>query len=489
MNDWYEAHDAVGLAELLRSGQVSRNEVLEAAIRRIEDRDAELNAVVFRRFEEALAEPPVDGPFSGVPFLLKDLRARLSGTPTTASSRYLQHFVPTADSTLVARYRAAGLVVLGKTNTPEFGLVAVTEPVWRGPTRNPWDPERTPGGSSGGSAAAVAAGYVPAAHGGDGGGSIRIPASACGLFGLRPSRGRNPLGPHMGESWFGLVQEHVLTRTVRDSAALLDVTAGPAPGEPFAVQAPPRPFLADVEVDPQPLSVALCTTPLFGSTMHPDAREAAESAAALLESLGHRVEPACPPFDRDLLVEAYLRIVATGLASDLEAAAEVIGRPPGPDDIEPVSRLLVNIGRTTRGDELARLLTTAHNAAAAMGPFFERYDVLVTPTLARPPVRIGELQPSRRDQLTLAVLNRLPVRKLLDLALAELAGEQMDPVPNTMLFNLTGQPAMSVPLHWNADGLPIGVQFVGRFGDEPLLFRLAGQLERARPWFDRRPPS
>lgn len=485
----YDHYDATGLAELVRSGQVHPRELVEAAISRIELYNPEVNAVVHKMYDRALAtaDGPLEGPFAGVPFLLKDLRARFEGEPTTASSRFLQFSVADQDSTLVARYRDAGLIVLGKTNTPEFGLVGVTEPVLRGPTRNPWNLAHTPGGSSGGSAAAVAAGFVPAAHGGDGGGSIRIPASACGLFGLKPSKGRNPLGPHFDGTWYGLVQEHVLTRSVRDSAALLDVTSAPTGGEPYIAPVPARPFVEEVGAEPGKLRVALCTQSLFGSTTHPDCVDAARDAAALLESLGHDVEETCPSFEKGRLIEAYLRFAATGLAADIAAAAEETGRKPNRALFEPITWLMRMIGLKTRGDEIAALLLLTQDQTLEIDPFFTTYDILLTPTLGRPPVQIGELQPSQRDITLINTLNRVPARKALDLVLAQMAGEQMDPVPNTMLFNLTGQPAMSVPLSWNDTGLPIGVQFVARYGREDVLFRLAGQLEQAKPWADRRP--
>jgi len=486
----YAEHDAIGLADLVRNGDVHPSELVEAAISRIEQLNPRLNAVVHKMYDRALAQAkqPLEGPFSGVPFLLKDLTALYEGEPTTASSRFLQSFVADEDSVLVSRYRKAGLLVLGKTNTPEFGLLAVTEPALRGPTRNPWNLDHTPGGSSGGSAAAVAAGFVPVAHGGDGGGSIRIPSSACGLFGLKPSRGRNPLGPHFDGNWLGLVQEHVLSRSVRDSAAMLDVSSRPAAGQPVIAPAPERPFLEEAHTSPGRLRVALCTESLFGTNTHRDCVEAVENTAALLESLGHHVEEACPPFDKARMVEAYLRIVATGLAADIDYAARLVGKKPERDNFEPVTWLMMLIGRKTRGDELASLLIATHEDARRIALFHETYDVLLTPTLGRPPVKVGELQPSRRDALAIKAVSSLPTRKLLDFVLEKMAAEQMDPVPNTMLFNLTGQPAMSVPLHWNASGLPIGVQFVGRYGDEATLLRLAGQLENAQPWANRRPP-
>jgi amidase len=485
----YDRYDALGLAELVRDGEVHPRELVETALSRIEMTNSRVNAVVHKMYDRALetADSPLQGPFVGVPFLLKDFGPMFKGEPTTSSSRFLQFHIPSEDSTLVTRYKDAGLIVLGKTNTPEFGLVATTESDFRGPARNPWNLDHSTGGSSGGSAAAVAAGYVPMAHGNDGGGSIRIPASACGLFGLKPSRGRNPLGPDFNGTWLGLVQDHVISRSVRDSAAMLDLECPPSPGEPYMAPAPDRPFADEVGQDPGRLRVAVCADSLFGTSTHPDCVEAVDNAAELLESLGHHVERACPPFDKKLMVEAYLRIVATGLASDIDAAARVVGREPAPEYFEPTTWLLQLIGRKTGGDHLSSLLVATQETAYQMELFFHTYDVLLTPTLGRPPVRIGELKPTKAQMIAIAALRRFPIKKALDIVLGQMAAENMDPAPNTELFNLTGQPAMSVPLHWNADGLPIGTQFVARYGDEATLLRLAGQLEQARPWFDNRP--
>lgn len=486
----YQEYDAVGLAELVRTKQVHPRELVEAAIERIERFNPRLNAVVHKMYDRALAqadEPPAGGPFAGVPFLLKDLIAQYTGEPTTGSSRFLQFHVAEHDTTMVRRYREAGLVVVGKTNASEFGLVAVTEPAFRGPTHNPWDLDRTPGGSSGGSGAATAAGFVPAVHGGDGGGSIRIPAAACGVFGLKPSRGRNPAGPHFSGTWLGLVQEHVLTRTVRDSAALLDVSSGPEEGGPCSPPLPARPFLQEVGTDPGSLRIAFTTKPLMGSKMHPDCIAAVESTVNLLEQLGHEVNEEAPPLSKEKMTMAYLRIVASSVAADIDHTAESTGRKPTADQFEPITWLVSLVGRSTRANELAVILREVQAETRRLAAFHERYEVLLTPTLASPPVKTGELAPSEAELRMIRGLHRVPARRALDLVMKRMASEQMDPVPNTQLFNLTGQPAMSVPLHWNADGLPIGLQFAARTGDESTLFRLAAQLEEARPWADRRP--
>lgn len=487
----YEKHDATGLADLVRTGQAHPRELLEAAIASVERSNATINAVVHKIYERAMeyVDGPIpEGPLAGVPFLLKDLGSALAGVPMTGGSRYLMGFIPDYDSEIVARYKQAGLVIFGKTNTPEFGLVAVTEPELHGPTLNPWDITRTPGGSSGGAAAAVAAGYVPAAHASDGGGSIRIPASACGLFGMKPTRCRVPHGPAVGDPGFGLTQTHAITRSVRDSALLLDVARGHDHGAPYQIREPDRPYVDELDVDPGQLRIGFTNQALFGTDTHPDCVEAVEKAVALLESLGHHVEEVTIPFDRARMPSTFVRIWAASLAGDLETMQASTGKKLHLDHFELTTWLLAVIGRKLSAAELAAEVGFMHSESRRVQTAWRDHDVIITPTLARPPVKIGELAPTESQIRQIKVLVRAPVRKLLDRALEEVAGENMAPVPNTMLFNMTGQPAMSVPLHWNADNLPIGVQFVGRWGDEATLFRLASQLQAAQPWWDRRPP-
>jgi amidase len=487
----YESYDGLGLADLVRRRELRASEVVEAAIARIEARNRPVNAVIHTMFEKArlAADGPLpDGPFAGVPFLLKDLMAACAGEPLTSSCRLLAGYVPDHDSELVARHRRAGLVILGKTNTPEFGIMGVTEPELHGPTRNPWELDHTCGGSSGGSAAAVAAGMVPLAHGGDGGGSIRIPASCCGVFGLKPTRGRNPLGPDFGEAWCGLVQEHAITRSVRDSAALLDATCGPDPGAPYAAPPPPRPFLAEVGAEPGRLRIAFTSASLFGERTHPDCRAAVEDAARLCDSLGHTVTEAAPELGKAELRRAYLAVVAVNTACAIAEAGRLAGRRPTRAGFERETWFLGVIGRHTAASEYQAATDHLHLVRRRVAAFFERHDVLLTPTLAHPPARIGALAPSAGQRAAMRVLGALPSRRLLARALDEMAAEAFENTANTMLFNQTGQPAMSVPLWWNGDRLPVGAQFAARCGEEGLLFRLAAQLERARPWFERRPP-
>ncbi len=487
----YDALDAMGLAELVRRGQVSAGELLETAIARIEARNPRLNAVVHTMYERARACLPrlPAGPLHGVPFLLKDLGLQLAGTPTTGSTRLLEGHVAERSSVLAERYEAAGLQLVGKTSTPELGIMGITEPALRGPCRNPWNPEHTPGGSSGGAGAAVAARMVPAAHGGDGGGSIRIPSSACGLFGLKPTRGRVTMAPFAGEGWGGFVQEHALTRSVRDSALFLDVVDAPTPGEPYVAPAKARPWIEEVGAPVGRLRVAFCKEALFADQIHPDCVAAVERAAKMLADLGHEVAEARPQFARDELVRAYFVQMATCVACDVEEIAALAGARPRAKDFEPATWLCAMIGWKSHASELERARRVMMAAARTTAAFFEQHDVFVTATTGQPPARVGQLGLSAAERRQLAVLRKLPLRSLLAVALREMGGEKLAYTPNTQLWNQTGQPAMSVPLHWNDAGLPIGVQVVGRFGGEATLFRLAAQLEAAHPWAERRPPG
>lgn len=490
--DDYAAHDGLGLAALVRSGQVSAAELLDAAVARIGATNPVLNAVVRTRFDAARLEAAqVDpaSPFCGVPFLVKDLISTLAGEPTGCGTRTLAGLPMPHDSALVQRWRAAGLLLLGRTNTPEFGLTPYTEPVANGPTRNPWALAHTPGGSSGGSAAAVAARMVPLASGGDGGGSIRIPASCCGLFGLKPSRGSTPTGPDHGLLWQGLAIEHVLSRSVRDSAAALDATGQPDTAAPHAGWVRQRPLLDEVRADPGRLRIAFSHQPLLGRTVHPDCVAATLDAAALLQSLGHHVEEAAPPVDRAAIERAFVTVIAAETAADLAELQRVLGRGLRAADVEPATAALGLLGKRFSAADNAAAGRTLQLAARAMAPFFERYDLLMTPTLGAPPALIGALQPTAAEQRLMRIVNALGAGWLLQLApvLQPLLDKTFDTIPFTALFNITGQPAMSVPLCWNAAGLPIGIQFAGRLGDDALLIRLAGQLEQARPWFHRVP--
>ncbi len=491
----YERYDALGLAQLVRAGEVQPTELVEAAIARIEARNPALNAVILPMYEQARAAaagPLPDGPLRGVPMLLKDLLATVQGVPTAFGNRMLRSVPAVRDSELVRRLRAAGVVLLGKTNTPEFGLTPYTEPEAFGPTRNPWDRSRTPGGSSGGSAAAVAAGMVPVASGGDGGGSIRIPASCCGLFGLKVSRGRTPTGPDCGELWHGFAGEHALTRSVRDSAALLDATAGEDAGAPYAAPPAPASFLGEVARPPPRLRIAFTVRPLFGASsaeVHPDCREGLAATVALLGELGHELHEEAPRVDGEACAQAFLGILAAETRAAIEQAARLAGRRPSAADFEAATWALGLLGRATPASDYANAALLLQLAARQVAAFFERFDLLLTPTLAQPPVPLGALQPGPAERAVMRAVNALGAGWLLRRAGLgrALAARTFAWMPYTPLFNATGQPAMSVPLHWNAAGLPIGMHFAGRFGDEATLLRLAGQLEQARPWAQRRP--
>jgi amidase len=487
----YDDHDACGLAELVRTRQVSAEELVEAAIARIEARNPALNAVVHTQFDRARREArdPGAASFAGVPFLLKDLLAEDAGEPSTSSCPLGSAWRADRDCELVARYKRAGLIIVGRTNTPEFGIMGITEPAFRGPTRNPYDLGRTPGGSSGGSAAAVSSRMVPAAHASDGGGSIRIPASHCGLVGLKPTRGRNPLGPFGGEHWAALVEDHVVTRSVRDTAALLDATAGPDDGAPYQVRDPVRPFAAEVGQAPGALRIAFTSRALFADTSDPDCAAAVADAASLARSLGHHVEEAMPAFDGAALARAWLLIVAAGVSSDIAVAAARAGRAARARDVEPATWLLHLVARTLSAADHAAAIDATRRAARQVAEFFTRYDVLLTATTARPPVAIGELAPTRAELAQIKVLRALPLRALMLKVLDEAAHGPLAATPNTQLFNMTGQPAISLPLWWNAAGLPIGTQWVARFGREDVLLQLASQLEAARPWSTRTRPA
>jgi amidase len=490
----YDRHDALGLAALVRARAVSATELVDEAIARIERGDGRINAVVARTFDAAraaAAAPLPDGPFAGVPFLMKDLLAECAGAPVGCGSRFFRGVVAARDSTLVARYRRAGLIFVGRTNTPELGLLPVTEPEVNGPTRNPWRPELTAGGSSGGSGAAVAAGFVPAAHGSDGGGSLRIPASCCGLFALKPTRGRAPVGPQSSESWSGLAVDHALTRSVRDSAALLDAIAAPDPDGVYQIAPPARPFLDEVGAPPGRLRIALCTRPLLPATVHRDCVAAAEDGAGLLRSLGHEVTEAAPDVDPEGFMRDFLTQFFAETAATVAGAERALGRRARRRDLETETWLSVMIGRRRGAVELLLARDRLQAIGRTMARFHERFDLLLTPTLGRPPLPIGALRARGLLGFAQKIVARCGLGFLLDLPgmIESSSRPVLEFIPFTPLANVTGQPSMSVPLHWNADGLPIGVMFTAVRGDEATLFRLAAQLEQARPWAQRRPPA
>jgi len=489
----YADYDGLGLAALVRKGEVQPTELVEEAIRRIEQVNPQVNAVVEKLYDQAresVASNLPDGPFRGLPFLIKDIMADCEGVPSRRSSRFLSDYVPDCDSEIVRRYRAAGVVVLGKTNAPELGLLPVTEPDLWGPTNNPWDLTRTSGGSSGGSAAAVAARAVPVAHGNDGGGSIRVPAACCGVFGLKPTRGRTPTGPDLAEGWQGMAINHVLSLSVRDSAAMLDATTGPEVGAPYYPPPPERPYLEEVGADPGQLRIAYTAKPLLPGKMHPDCVKGLEETVNLCQELGHEMVEAAPEVDGSTFAKAFLTMICGETRAAIKEAEVLIGRKATSADFEPVTWALNLLGQQFSAGDFALAVHTLKNSAQRLGYFFEDYDMLLTPTLAMPPLKAGALQPQGADLMAMKVLGRLNAGKLLRTFadIDALAEDTFAFIPCLPLFNATGQPAMSVPLCWNDEDLPIGMHFVGRYGDEAALFRLAAQLEQARPWFDRVPP-
>ena len=490
----YGQYDALGLAELVRAREVSPLELVEEAIRRIETVNPLINCVIHRMYEHARSlatgELP-DGPFRGVPFLLKDLLASYRGQPMSFGSASMRHYVADHDSALVARFKQSGVITVGKTNLSELGLSPMTEPKAFGPTRNPWELTRTPSGSSGGAGASVAARVVPMASGGDGGGSIRTPASACGVFGLKPSRGRNPAGPDMGEVWHGAVAEHVLTRSVRDSAAMLDATAGPDCGCLYFTPAPAQPFVEAAKRDPERLRIAFTTESLLGSQVDRECVEGVERTATLLRELGHEVVAARPRFDRRTFLRAYITVVAAETAVDLREMAALLGKKKLPArEVELETRVMALLGRSIDAPRFLQACRDLHRINRILGAFLEEYDVFLSPALAKPPVAIGALSPSPVEQLALRLMERLDAGRVLDAigVIDTLADKVFAFSAFCAPFNVSGQPAMSMPLHWTRDGLPVGMHFAGRYADETTLFQLAGQLERARPWAERKPP-
>jgi amidase len=467
----YENYDALGLAELVKRGETSAEALLEAAISRTEARDGTIGAIVIRMFEQArkaIATGVPGGPFEGVPFLLKDLHLAWPGVILSNGSKLFADYVPEIESELVARYRRAGLVVFGKTHSPEYGLTTSSESRLYGQTKNPWNLGHTAGGSSGGASAAVAAGIVPLANASDGGGSIRIPAACCGLFGMKPTRGRTPLGPNSGEGWAGMSAVHAVGRSVRDSAALLDATAGPDLGAPYAAQPPTRPFLDDVSRAPGKLRIAIQRAAWNGIEPHADCFAALEDAVALCKDLGHEVVEAPFVVDPAVLAPATLTILSASTRAMMEQRAETLGRPLDEDDVEPGTWALANLSQKHGATDYVRAVQTIHATGRALAGHLESFDVVLSPTMAVPPHPLGLLSLSNPDRTAQGVA-------------------VLQTVGYTQLANATGHPAMSVPLFWSDSGLPIGIQFMGRMNDEGLLYQLAGELETARPWFDRRP--
>lgn len=469
----YDQYDALGLAELVRKGDVSAEELLDEAINRTEKINPAINAVVIKHYEEArkqIADGLPDGPFRGVPFLLKDLHLLWEGTETTYGSAAYKGYVADHNSTLTERYLAAGFSIFGKTNSPELGLTGTTEPRLYGPTRNPWNTDHSPGGSSGGASAAVAAGILPLANASDGGGSIRIPAATCGLVGLKPTRGRTPMGPDRGEGWAGMSISHCVSSTVRDTAALLDATTGMEVGDPYCPPAAERPFLDEVGAPTGRLRIAVNARRWDGSAPHPEVEEAIRNSVKLLESLGHEVVEDAPALDPKAMGDAQATLIGSNTALTLQQRGEQLGRPLTENDVEHITWLMAEASKLRTGIDYARASLFIHQMSRLWGRFMTDYDVYLSPVLGLPPVKLGALDMMSEDVGSYMAL----------------ISEYM---PFTGIFNMTGQPSISLPLHWSKDGLPVGMMFTGRFGDDAGLLRLAAQLEEAQPWKDRRAPT
>ncbi|MCP5156201.1 MAG: amidase [Ectothiorhodospiraceae bacterium] len=475
--DEYDGYDAVGLAGLVARGEVSPDELLDVALDAAATEQPRLNALVHLVPETArrlIRDGLPDGPLRGVPFLLKDLGAEAIDFPSSSGSRLFADTRYRYDSEIYLRLRRAGLVTFGRATSPEGGVGPVTEAVvYGGPTRNPWNPDHTPGGSSGGSAAAVAAGVVPAAHGSDGGGSVRIPASCCGLVGFKATRARLPDGPAAGEGWAGMAIDGFLTRSVRDTATLLDATAGADLGAPYWAPPLAGTFADAIARPPRRLRVAVLRGSPLGEAIHPQCRSAVDDAARLLDALGHHVEEASPIEGVLPLMRAWTTVVACGTALTIESKVRARGRPLEPDEIEPVARGAIALAHTLGGADYLAAVNTVHAFGRTMARYLAQHDVLLSATLAEPPARVGRFAHRSED----FVDYRLGPQGIFAYS------------PFTALFNASGQPAASLPLHWSADGLPVGVHLAARFGDDELLLALCAELETARPWFGRRPPG
>lgn len=463
--------DAIAQAELVKNKEVTPKELVTAAIERVERLNPKLNAVITPLFDRArsAADTSIEGPFAGVPFLLKDFGAEYKDSPLSGGSSFLAgHYVSAENSELVRRYLKAGLVIIGKTNTPEFALMPTTEPKEFGPSRNPWDITLTTGGSSGGSAAAVASGMVAAAHANDGGGSIRVPSACCGLVGLKPTRGRNTLGPEIGDAANGLLCDHVVTRSVRDSAAILDATSGPLTGDPYYPKQPEESFLDQVSRKPGKLRIGFSSVAINGVQAHPDCMTAVKSVAKLCEELGHHVAEASPTVNGRRLFKAFGSVWAGFLCWSIKNAAMQSGRAIEEQLFEPTTWRTYLHGERLNSGEYLMAVQELQKAGRDAAAFFNDYDIWLTPTLLQPPVPLGYFDYTAET------------RKEHIARLGEYTGF-------TLIANVSGQPGISLPLHWNANNLPVGVHLLGRYGDEVTLIRLAAQLERAQPWADKTP--
>lgn len=494
----YDQYDGIGLAKLVKDGNISSIELCEEAIRRSEDLNPKLNAIIIWMYDFARKEaehPLKDVIFGGIPFLLKDVHHSVKGFPMSSGSSLLKNYVPEYDAEIVNRFKKAGVVILGKTNTPEFKLAFVTEPQSFGPRRNPWNLDYSCGGSSGGSAASVAAGIVPMASATDEGGSIRVPASYCGLFGLKPSWGRNPVGPDFDQEWDGMSSSHVITRSVRDSAAMLDAVSGFEYGAPYGIFDKEKPFIEELNREPERLRIAFHMRPAYGKNVHPECRKAVEHACSLLEGLGHVVEEKAPDYQEEDAALNWFIILIGNEAALVDRLIKTYGKSKVKSNLELTSFAMYSVGKHLKAMDFVKAKRRWRNLGKIMDQMLNTYDMVLTPTLGEPPVAVGSQQPGQKDRFSMKLISSfvgkliLSSSKLTHSILEELTTNIMKgQMPFTLIANITGQPAMTVPLYWSNEELPCGVQFVGRYGGEAKLLRLAGKLEKAQPWFGKKPP-
>jgi amidase len=484
----YKNYDGLGLAELMKKKELQPKEVLAEAIKTIEQHNPELNAVINKFYEKAekVADTiALNGTFAGVPMLLKDITQEIKDEKITSGSKVYQSYLAKGDSEYVKQVRKTGAVFVGQTNVPEFALMGITEPAFYGPTRNPWNLDHTPGGSSGGSAAAVASGMVPIAGANDGGGSIRIPGAYCGLFGLKPTRGRTPVGPNYGRYWQGASVDHILSRTVRDSAAMLDEISVFEKYAAFHAMPNIGKYLQQLQTPlDKKLTIAFSVQSPLGTEVHQECKEAVIKTAKLLESMGHNVVEVDAPVDGKRMAKSYLTMYFGEVAAAITSIEEIIGRKVKMNDVEPTTWILGLVGKATSAEEFVLSIREWDKAAFAMEQFHETYDFYLTPTTAFPPSKIGELDPSSSEKMAMQITGKLGLGGLLKKVgtVEQVAENNLRRTPFTQLANLTGQPAMTIPFHLTSNGLPVGVQFMAARGREDLLFSLAGQLEQSEYW-------
>jgi amidase len=490
----YRKLDAISLATLVKKKEVTPLELLETAIKRAEEVNPKVNAIVSKLYDvgkQQIKSLDLNKPLAGVPYLIKDLGPHLKGTSYTGGSRLLNNYISTENSIVTDRMLAAGLVIFGKTNTPEYGCTPWTEPLLFGPCRNPWNLNHTAGGSSGGSAAAIASGIVPIASANDGGGSIRIPASCNGLFSMKPTRGRVTMGPQVGESWSGLTCEGAISRSVRDSAIYLDMVQGAGLGDPYMIQAPARPYIDEIKSTPKKLKIGYTYQMPHGLNPPIDEENisAINNTIKLLTDAGHQVEEVEFPHNKEMLTETFYTVMCAETSATVDAMAEMRGQKVAINDVEPNTWLLYKIGKTIGANEYALAKMKWNELNRKVADFHLKYDLLLTPTLGRKPFVIGSMNNTKAEDFVLRFINRLGISVIAKYSgnIKIVAERTFSWIPYVALANLTGQPAMTVPLHWSKDNLPVGVMFTAPWNDEATLFQLAAQLEQAQPWFNRVP--